>query len=220
MTVYRYLREGPPQRKRHSGHGRQRVLELWEPYLRKRWDEGCRMATVLWREIRAQGFAHSVSNVQRFVAELRRQGPSPGDRPRTALTTAHGPPPRLVAALVLRRPERRSEEQCAYLKLLRAEDAAIATAVDLAEDFLVMLRRREGARLAAWLIKAEASDVEELKRFAGRLRADHDAVQAGLTLRYSNGQTEGQVTKLKLIKRQGYGRAKVDLLRKRLLRAA
>jgi transposase len=220
MTVYRYLREGPPQRKRHSVHGHQRVLAPYEPYLLKRWGEGCHTATVLWREIRAQGFAHSVSNVQRFVAELRREGPSPADRPRTALTTAHGPPPRLVAALVLRRPERRSEEQCAYLKLLRAEDAAITTAVDLAEDFLGMLRRREGERLAAWLTKAEASDVEELKRFADRLRADHDAVQAGLTLRYNNGQTEGQVTKLKLIKRQGYGRAKVDLLRKRLLRAA
>ena len=178
------------------------------------------MATVLWREIRAQGFAHSVSNVQRFVAQLRRERPSPADRPRTALTKAHGPPPRLVASLVLRRPERRSEEQCAYLKLLRAEDAAIATAVELAEDFLGMLRRREGERLAAWRAKAEASDVAELKRFADRLWADHDAVQAGLTLRHSNGQTEGQVTKLKLIKRQGYGRAKVDLLRKRLLRAA
>jgi transposase len=59
-----------------------------------------------------------------------------------------------------------------------------------------------------------------LKRFAGRLRADQDAVQAGLTLRHSNGQTEGHVNRLKLVKRQGYGRAKVDLLRKRLLRAA
>ena len=67
---------------------------------------------------------------------------------------------------------------------------------------------------------AEASGIDDLARFAGRLRADHDAVQAGLTLRWSNGQTEGQVTKLKLIKRQGYGRAKVDLLRTRVLRAA
>jgi transposase len=219
MTVDKYLREGSPQRKRHSVHGKQRVLEPWEPYLRDRWDEGCRMATVLWREIRAQGFAHSVSNVQRFVAELRREG-LPSNRPRTVRTKAHGPPPRLVAALVVRRPERRSEEPCAYLKLLRAEDAAVATAVELAEDFLGMLRRREGERLAPWLATAEASGVEELKRFADRLRADQDAVQAGLTLPWSNGQTEGQVTKLKLIKRQGYGRAKVDLLRKRLLRAA
>ncbi len=59
-----------------------------------------------------------------------------------------------------------------------------------------------------------------MKRFAGKLRADQAAVQAGLTLRHSNGQTEGHVTKLKLVKRQGYGRAKVDLLRKRVLRAA
>ncbi len=158
MTVYKYLREGPPQRKRHSVHGKQRVLEPYEPYLLTRWEEGCRMATVLWREIRAQGFAHSVSNVQRFVAELRREGPPPTDRPRTALTKPHGPPPRLVAALVLRRPERRTDDQRAYLKLLRAEDAAIATAVDVAEDFLVMLRRREGERLPAWLDAAEASD--------------------------------------------------------------
>jgi transposase len=220
MTVYKYLREGPPQRKRHSVHGRQRLLEPYEPYLLKRWNEGCRMATVLWREIRAQGFAYSLTNVQRFVNQLRREGPPPTDRPRTALTKAHGPPPRLVAALVLQRPERRTDEQRAYLQQLGTEDPAIATVVDLAEDFLVMLRRREGERLPAWLETAEASGIDELTRFAGRLRTDQAAVQAGLTLRHSNGQTEGQVTKLKLIKRQGYGRAKVDLLRKRVLRAA
>lgn len=83
-----------------------------------------------------------------------------------------------------------------------------------------MLRRREGARLPAWLAAAEASGIDELTRFAGKLRADRDAVQAGLTLRWSNGQTEGQVTKPKPVKRQGYGRAKVDLLRQRVLRAA
>jgi transposase len=220
MTVSKYLREGPPQRKRHSVHGKQRVLEPYEPYLLKRWEEGCRMATVLWREIRAQGFAYSLTNVQRFVAELRRAGPPATGRPRTALTKPHGPPPRLVAALVLRRPERRTDEQHAYLKLLRAENPAIVAAVDLAEDFLVMLRRREGERFPAWLDAAEASGIDELTRFAAKLRADQAAVQAGLTLRHSNGQTEGHVTKLKLVKRQGYGRAKVDLLRKRVLRAA
>jgi transposase len=220
MTVYKYLREGPPQRKRHSVHGKQRVLEPYEPYLAQRWNEGCRMATVLWREIRAQGFAHSLTNVQRFVAELRRDGPPADNRPRTALTKAQGPPPRLVAALVLRRPERRAEEQRAYLKQLGAEDPAIAAAVEVAEDFLVMLRRRQGEQLAAWLDRAEASDIDELKRFAGKLRADQAAVRAGLTQRWSNGQTEGHVNRLKLVKRQGYGRAKVDLLRKRLLQAA
>jgi transposase len=220
MTVYRYLREGPPQRKRHSIHGKQRVLEPYEPYLLKRWEEGCRMATQLWREIQAQGFAYSLTNVQRFVAELRRDGPPPTGRPRTVLTQPHGPPPRQVAAIVLRRPERRTDEQRVYLTHLRVTDPAIAIATGLAEDFLVMLRRREGERLPTWLDQAETSGIDELKRFAGRLRADHDAVQAGLILRQSNGQTEGQVNRLKLLKRQSYGRAHVDLLRKRVLQAA
>ena len=219
-TVYRYLRQGPPQRKRHTVHGQRRVIAPYEPYLLKRWNDGCHTATKLWREIREQGFAHSVTNVQRFVAQLRREGPPPTGRPRTALTKPDGPPPRQVAALVLRRPERRTGEQRAYLTQLRAADPAIASAADLVDEFLVMLRRREGERLPAWLDEAEASGIGDLARFARTLRADHGAVQAGLTLPHSNGQTEGHVNRLKLVKRQGYGRAKVDLLCKRVLRAA
>jgi transposase len=219
-TVYRYLREGPPQRKRHTVHGRPRVIAPYEPYLLRRRSEGCRTATVLWREIQAQGFAHSVTNVQRFVAQLRREGPPPNGRPRTALTKPEGPPPRQAASLVLRRPERRTAEQRVYLDHLRAAEPTVATAVEVAEDFLVMLRQREGERLPAWLDRAGASGVGDLARFARTPREDHVAVQAGLTLRWSNGQTEGQVTRLKLVKRQGYGRAKVDLLRRRVLRAA
>ena len=98
-------------------------------------------------------------------------------------------------------------------------DATITTAIDLTEDFLVMLRRREGERLPAWL-EAAGSEMEDLARFARKRRTDLAAVQAGLTLRHRNGQTEGQVNRLKLVKRQGYGRAKVDLLRKRVLHAA
>ncbi len=90
----------------------------------------------------------------------------------------------------------------------------------MAAAFLVMLRRREGEQLPAWLDQVAGSEVEDLVRFAAKLREDLAAVQAGLTLRYSNGQTEGQVNRLKLVKRQGYGRAKVDLLRQRVLRAA
>jgi transposase len=217
MTVYKYLREGPPQRKRHSIHGKLRVLQPYEPYLLMRWSEGCHTATVLWREIQTQGYDHSVSTVQRFVAELRRDGPPPMGKTRSTLTKPHGPPARQVAAIVLRRPEKRSTEQRAYLTQLSATDPAIATTTELAEDFLVMLRRREGERLSAWLDVAEASGIDDLKRFAGKLRTDLAAVQAGLTLRQSNGQTEGQVNRLKLLKRQGYGRAKVDLLRKRVL---
>lgn len=131
-----------------------------------------------------------------------------------------GPPPRHVAALVLRRPEQRTDEQRAYLQRLCAEDPAIATATRLAVDFLVMLRRREGGWLPVWLAEAGRCGIEDLERFAAKLATDLAAVQAGLTLHHSNGQTEGHVNRLKLVKRQGYGRAKVDLLRKRVLGAA
>ncbi len=83
-----------------------------------------------------------------------------------------------------------------------------------------MLRRREGDRLPTWLDAAETSGIDALARFARKLRTDLAAVQAGMTGRQSNGQTEGHVNRLKLLKRQGYGRANVDLLRKRVLQAA
>ena len=92
-TVYRYLNDGPPQRRRPTLRGRRRVLEPWEPYLLARWAEGCHTATDLWKEIRAQGFAHSVSNVQRFCAQVRRESPPPRElgRATSPFTSVRGP---------------------------------------------------------------------------------------------------------------------------------
>ncbi len=83
-----------------------------------------------------------------------------------------------------------------------------------------MLRTRQGEGLADWLAEADASAVAELRAFAAGLRADEAAVQAGLTEPWSTGPVEGQITRLKRIKRQGYGRAGFALLRQRVLRAA
>ena len=83
-----------------------------------------------------------------------------------------------------------------------------------------MLRQLRGEQLDAWMEAAEGSDVVELQRFARSLRKDEAAVRAGLTLQWSQGQTEGQVHRLKLVKRQGYGRAGFELLRSRVLHAA
>jgi transposase len=95
MTVDNYLGEGPPQRRRHTVHGQRRVIEPWEPYLLQRWNEGCRMATRLWREIRGMGFAYSLTNVHRFVNQLRHEGAPPvGQRPTSPLTKVQGPTPR------------------------------------------------------------------------------------------------------------------------------
>lgn len=221
-AVYRYLNEGPPQRRRQTAHGRRRVLEPWEPYLLRRWDEGCHTATVLWREIRAKGFAYSVTTVQRFCAQLRQQGPAPRTLRRAAspFTSARGPTARRVASLFLQRPERRTTEQSAYLQHVRQADLAIAVADDLTQEFLHLVRERRGDLLDAWIETATRSEVAEVGRFARGLWDDYEAVKAGLTLAHSNGQTEGFVNKLKLTKRSMYGRGRFDLLRQRVLHAA
>jgi transposase len=221
-TVYAYLNDGPPQRRRPTAHGRRRVLEPWEPYLLTRWEEGCHTATRLWREIRDRGFEYSVANVQRFCAQLRRQGGAPRrvTRARSSFTSVRGPTARRVASLFVQRPEEYTDEQAAYLAQLCQSDAMIATAHRMTQEFLCMARERQGERLDAWIAAAVGSEIAELRRYALGLRDDFAAVRAGLTRAESNGQTEGQINKLKLVKRAMYGRGKFDLLRQRMLHAA
>ena len=82
-----------------------------------------------------------------------------------------------------------------------------------------MVRRLEGEDLDKWLKDAEESRSTAMHSFAAGLRKDLDAVRAGLTQKWSNGCVEGFVHKLKLLKRQGYGRAGFELLRARMLAA-
>jgi transposase len=90
---------------------------------------------------------------------------------------------------------------------------------DLVQDFLVMVHKREGHRLDSWLEQVSTSDLSELQSFANGVERDKAAVQAGLTWWINNGVVEGSVTKVKLIKRQMYGRASFALLRQRVLHA-
>lgn len=221
-TVYRYLNDGPPQRRRPTAHGRRRALVPWEPYLLKRWKEGCHTATCLWREIRDQGFAYSATNVQRFCAQLRRQGEAPRRlaRSRSPFTSVGGPTARRVASLFVQRPEEYTDEQAAYLAQLCQSVVTIASAHRLTQEFLCMARERQGERLDASIETAVGSEIAELHRYAAGLRDDYAAVRAGLTRAESNGQTEGQINKLKPVKRAMYGRGKFDLLRQRVLHAA
>ncbi len=104
--------------------------------------------------------------------------------------------------------------------LLTGGDAAIAQAYTLSQTFLALVRERQGDELEAGLTEATASGIEALARFAQGLQGDLAAVKAGLTLPWSNGPVEGHVNHLKLLKRQGYGRADVVLLRQRVMQAA
>jgi transposase len=220
-TVYRYRAlAAPPEPRRVHRSWRRRVLTPFEPYLLQRWQEGCHIGMRLYRELRERGYTHGASNVMRFVAQLRRED-AVGQPAGTAARARAGPTPtaRHVAGLFLRRPETLNEEERGYLTRLLVADAAVGAAYDLTQAFAVMVRERAGERLDAWLDQADASWMAALRRFAKGLRADLAAIRAGLTVVWSNGQTEGHVHRLKLLKRQMYGRAGFAVLRQRVLLA-
>lgn len=108
---------------------------------------------------------------------------------------------------MLGRPERLSAAAQEYLAALCARNEAIAAAHVLTREFTAIMRERRGDQLDAWLRSAGEGAVAELRRFAVGLATDRAAVQAGLTLPWSNGQVEGQIHRRKLVKRTMYGRA-------------
>ena len=121
--------------------------------------------------------------------------------------------------LFMRRPERLDEIQREDLAAFRLAHPSLKTTYQLVQGFLQMMRQRQGERLDAWLSQVHESGLPELQSFAQGVEQDKAAVQAGLTLAINNGQVEGQVTKIKLIKRMMYGRATFPLLRQRVLHA-
>jgi transposase len=96
----------------------------------------------------------------------------------------------------------------------------VARACELSEAFLTLVRERRGNDLEAWMAEAMHSGIDALARFARGLQDDLSAITAGFTLEWSHGVTEGQIHRLKLVKRQGYGWAGLALLRQRVLQAA
>jgi transposase len=119
----------------------------------------------------------------------------------------------------MRREGSLNEEQEKYLTRLCEADEALADMRGLTQEFAEMVRRLDGEDLDGWLKDAEESRSTAMRSFAAGLRKDLGAVRAGLTEKWSNGPVEGFVHNLKLLKRQGYGRAGFELLRARMLAA-
>ena len=117
-------------------------------------------------------------------------------------------------------PDELTDDQRAYLDQLRVQCPAVHIAQQVALEFGRLVRERDRAVYDRWLAVAEACGIAELRSVATFMRRDYQAIVAGLTLPWSNGQTEGQVTRLKLVKRQMYGRGKLDLLKRRLIHPA
>jgi transposase len=212
-TVQRWIEAGIfPERKR-----REQVSQLdpYLPFIRERWAQGCHNVARLSRELMTKGYKGSYERVRNLVISLRQ-----GD----CRASLHSDPPlssRKAAWLFLRRPENLTTEEQQTLARLRSLDSEGDLAYDLAQQFTRMVRNRTGKeQLDGWLKKVANSPLTALHPFVAGISQDKAAVQAGLTLPWSQGQTEGQMARLKLIKRQGYGRARFDLLRRRVLQAA
>lgn len=190
-------------------------FDAYAPYVLQRWQAGCRNGLQLWREIVAQGYPGSCRMVYRFLETLK-----------TAETvTAEGThrlphyTSKSARWLFMRRPADLEDMEQEDLAAFRRLNPSLNTAYGLVQDFLQMMRKREGDRLDDWLRRVHESQLPELQSFAHGVEEDYDAVKAGLTLALNNGQVEGQVTKIKLIKRMMYGRAEFPLLRQRVLHA-
>jgi transposase len=224
-TVSRYLKAtGFPERAPYPRL--ESKLDPYHNYLSERWAAGETNGRQLWQELQALGFQGSVMTVMRWAA--RQQLVSPPDpssrrgrkeQARQAQSEQAVAPlrTRRVAWWLLRRPDTLSSGHQAVLARMEQANAAFGQLYRLTVQFTEMLRKRQPEQLRAWLDAAQASELRELKSLAEGMERDYAAVEAALRLPYSTGPVEGNINRLKLIKRSGYGRAGFDLLRLRVL---
>jgi transposase len=212
-------------RKQRSDRG-DSVLNPYKGSLLERWNAGCRTAARLFRDLQQQGYAGSYALVAAYARRLRQaQGLAPGQRcprrplPRVAEPVCPPLTPRRATWLVLRRATKRTEAETQQLTQLHAQAAEVAEAIDLAQDFLQLVRQRQPEHFDAWLERASTSALEAVQRFASGLRDDYAAVTAGMTLPWSTSPVEGHINRLKMVKRQMFGRAHLDLLSRRFVLA-
>jgi transposase len=226
-TVRRYL-QSPTFPERQPRYGRDRsILDPYKATLLAGWNHGCRNGWHLFRTIRSQGFRGQYGIVALYVRRMRQaQGLAPGQRrsaqplPMVTETPRRPLTPRRATWLVLRPSEQATAQEHYQLTQLTQQSAEWAEAVVLAQDFAALVRQRQPTRLEPWLARADQSTLAPFRRFAKGLQADYAAVQAGVTLPWSQGPIEGQINRLKLLTRQMFGRARLDLLARRFLLTA
>ncbi|MEV8536191.1 ISL3 family transposase [Streptomyces sp. NPDC051211] len=184
------------------------VLDEYKPYLDDRWNQGCTNAWALWEEIVPFGYKGSYQRVRAYLREKRL---SPGP------VSARPPTPRTVSGWILRHPESLTESEQLRLKAVLAHCRELDALTGHVRSFAQMLTEREGERLPEWLDAVRQDDLPTLHTLAAGIDRDRDGVIAGLTLPWSSGVVEGHVNRIKMLKRQMFGRAGFDLLRKRVL---
>jgi transposase len=222
-TVDAYLRRTtPPSPKRPQFQWTARVLTPYVPYLIRRWRERGADRAQLWREIRALGYPHSARTVARFITQLRRASEA-GQAPETQAspyTRPQGPSARALSFTLVCPTAKRSQDAQIDVAPRCQGESDIAQAQRLIQACLTIRQERRGHDLEAWMAEVARREIEALARFARGLQDDLSAITAGLTREWSHGVTEGHIHRLKLVKRQGYGRAGFALIRQRVLQAA
>ena len=185
---------------------RQCSLEAWLPWLDEQWSSGCHNGTALWRRLQAKGFRGSLRVVSEWSTRRRR-----------AEQLQKVPSARTIARLMTTARDHLSKAETVTIAVIETGVPMLAEARRIIDDFHIMIRKKDVARLDPWITEASPSLIAS---FARGITNDKSAVSAAITQPWSNGQTEGQITRLKLVKRQMYGRGKLDLLQARLIGAA
>jgi transposase len=219
-TVQRYLRckECPDWK---SGRAWRSRWDAHREWIDARIAEGCTNAAELHRQLVTRDFRGSYNSVQRYVR--KRLGVAGKKRERAGAARPSAPPPpspRQLSFEWVRRPENRKPNEQRRIDAIRASSDELATALDIADEFADLIRKRSSKTLGDWLVTGEASSSPEIRRYAEGIRRDESAVLAAVTQRWSNGPVEGHINRLKTVKRQMYGRAGFVLLRARILFAA
>lgn len=209
-TIRRWLRRGEfPERK--PPHRRPSKVSQYADYLQQRWNEGCHNASRLYHEIRQQGYSGKRAMVARFVSGWRKTGKatSPNAPQRIA--------PKYAAILVTRPADQMSAEQRQLFDRITVQCPEVLPLRKLALTFRDALKADESTQLRQWIQRAKHCAFGPVVRFAYGLNKDLSAVAAAVDTPWSTGQVEGQINRLKTIKRQMYGRAGFELLRARVL---
>ena len=198
------------------GRSQRRVAEPFHDYLLRRWNEGIQNIVQLQREIREQGFSGSYATLWNYLQPWKRSLP-----PKRAVKHPDpAPSPRQAAWTLLTHPDQRTELQKHQVALWCEACAELSMTHELAQTFGTMVRARQADHLDKWINTAVTSGIPIWSRFAAGLQSDDQAVSNALKLPWSNGLVEGSIQRLKLIKRQAYGRAKLDLLKARVMKLA
>ncbi|MFO7663447.1 MAG: transposase [Chloroflexota bacterium] len=194
------------------------LIDEYEAYLRDRLAMGCTNQSQLWREICKQGFTGNRELVSKWIRDNGLSPRANSTNPAVKKGPVAVPRPKALTWLLIRREDELDEKEQYLLKLL-LRDTNIAELRQVAHKFMHMLRNRSDSEWDSWLETCRQSAVKELRNFAISLKRDEAAVYEAIRQPWSNGGTEGHVNRLKLLKRQMYGRANFDLLRLKVLLA-